>query len=273
MKPTLDLRSAATPDDFPDERRRQLQSRIEAMGPWFYDIDLPGGLRTRSKVAETHDGIHETRRRMLETALLAHFGDRLSESRAIDLGCHEGYFSFALRNLGIPEVLGIDVREDNLDRARLLAEVSNQRGLRFQVGNCEHLDQVADTPFDLTLMLGLLYHQENPIACLREATRVCGEMLVVETQVVDEIEATAEWGRRGYSLPYEGHFALLDESVFGDNLELGATTLALCPSPRAIEKILRHLGFQRVETLPVPAGGNEQFERAKRVMIAAWRND
>ena len=264
--------TAISSEPLDEEKRVELQAQIDAMGPWFYDIDLPGGLQTRSKVTETHGGIHSTRRSMLEDVLTAHFGTRLSDIRAIDLGCHEGYFSFVLRNLGIPDVLGIDVREENLSRARLLAKLSQQQGLRFLAANCEDLADVVDERFDLTLMFGLLYHQENPIRCLRQAAQVCQGMMIVETQVVDEIDAKAEWGRRDCLLPYEGHFALLDESVFEDNLETGATPLALCPSPRALVTILRHLGFPHIATLLVPDDGNEQFLRGKRVIVAAWRD-
>ncbi len=261
--------SAEPPDD---EKRLELQERIDAAGPWFYDIDLPGGLQTRSKVNDTHPGIHTTRRTMIERVLMEHFGPRLPHIRAIDLGCHEGYFSFVLRNLGIAEVLGVDLREGNLARARLLAEISQQSGLRFLAGDCEDLHEVVDDRFDLVLMMGLLYHQENPIRCLRQAARVCDDMLVVETQVVDEVDGETEWGRRDCVLPYKGHFAVLDESIFDDNLETGTTPLVLCPSPRALVSVLHHLGFPRVETLSAPADGNEQLVRGKRVVVAAWRD-
>jgi tRNA (mo5U34)-methyltransferase len=268
----LRLTSEVVSEPLGDEKRNELQARIDQMGPWFYDIDLPGGLQIRSKVNETHPGIHTTRRTMVERALIEHFGVRLSKIRAIDLGCHEGYFSFALRNLGIPEILAVDVREENLSRARVLADLSNLSGVRFQTANCERLDEVVRERFDLTLVLGLLYHQENPIGCLRQAAKVCDDMLLIETQVVDDIDAPAEWGRRDCVHPYEGHFALVDESIYEDNLETGATPLALCPSPRALVKILEHLGFSRITTLSVPDAGNEQFVRGKRVIVAAWRD-
>lgn len=274
MTDPVQLRAAPTASAEPrdDEKRLELQGRIDAAGPWFYDIDLPGGLQTRSKVNETHPGIHTTRRTMVERALMAHFGPRLTRVRAIDLGCHEGYFSFVMRNLGIAEVLGVDVREGNLARARLLAEISQQSGLRFLAGDCEDLHEVVDDRFDLVLMMGLLYHQENPIRCLRQAAHICDDMLLVETQVVDEVEGKTEWGRRECVLAYEGHFALLDEGIFEGNLETGTTPLVLCPSPRALVSVLHHVGFSRVETLAVPDDGYEQLVRGKRVIVAAWRD-
>ena len=76
----------------------QLQARIDAMGPWFYDIDLGNGLSTHSKVAATHDDIHVTRREMVARAARTHFGDRMGQIKAMDVGCHEGYFSFLLKD-------------------------------------------------------------------------------------------------------------------------------------------------------------------------------
>ena len=239
MKPTLDLRSDESPDDFPDERRRQLQSRIDAMGPWFYDIDLPGGLRTRSKVAETHGGIHETRRRMLETALLAHFGDRLSETRAVDLGCHEGYFSFALRNLGVHDVVGVDLRDDNLARARLLAEHSQQGGVRFTKGNCEDLSALSNDGYDVVLMSGMM-HRETPESCRRLLAKAfgaleAGGLVVVSDVFFDDEEKTSPPFSTLFALNMmltSDHGSAHAQSEMADwTAEAGFTGVELAPFP------------------------------------------
>ena len=72
-------------------------------------------------------------------------------------------------------------------------------------------------------------------------------------------------------MPYQGGFALIDETCFDDNPETGASPLALCPSPQAIETILRTLGFDTIEVIEPPQAGNEQMLRGKRVVISAIR--
>ena len=242
------------------------------MGPWFYDIDLGNGLRTHSKVASTHDDIHVTRRAMVARAVHEHFGDRLTEIQALDVGCHEGYFSFLMRQLGIPRIHGADLRAESLEKARALAEIAGHDAMTWTCCNCEELDRHVQGSFELCLCVGLLYHLENPIRCLRQIASRCTEMIVLETQVCDEIVGQTEWGRQECQMPYEGGFAVIDETCFDDNPETGASPLALCPSPKALKTILSALGFGRIETVSPPSEGNEQMLRGKRVVLAAIRD-
>ena len=256
----------------PTESTSALQARIDAMGPWFYDMDLGRGLRTRSKVAASHGAIHITRREMIAGAVRNHFGDRLSRISALDVGCHEGYFSFMLSTMGVPRVHGADLRGASLEKARELSRIADYPGMDWTHCNCEDLDRHLEGVHELCLCVGLLYHLENPIRCLRQIAQRCGEMLVVETQVCGEIEGETEWGRQECLMPYQGGFALIDETCFDDNPETGATPLALCPSPRALETVLRALGFARVERVEPPAGGHEQMVRGARVVMVAFRD-
>ena len=249
----------------------QLQARIDSMGPWFYDIDLGNGLRTHSKVAATHDDIHVTRREMVARAAQAHFGDRMGHIKALDVGCHEGYFSFLLKELGVSEVHGADLRSDSLRKAEALAEIAGHASMRWTCCNCEELDRHIEGSHELCLCVGLLYHLENPIRCLRQIAAHCSEMMILETQVCDEIEGQTEWGRQECQMPYQGGFALIDETCFDDNPETGASPLALCPSPMALKSILKVLGFSTVEIIEPPQEGNEQMLRGKRVVMAAIR--
>ncbi len=80
-------------------------------------------------------------------------------------------------------------------------------------------------------------------------------------------------GRSAWTRPYEGILALIDESpeYEAENRETGATPLATCPSPRALEVMLKHSGFSNVEFVEPPPGAYEQLARRKRVVCAAWK--
>ena len=127
--------------------------------------------------------------------------------------------------------------------------------------------------FDLCLCVGLIYHLENPIACLRNAAALTRELLLIETQVIDSVEGQTEWGRRDGVRPYRGAFALVDESTELDrgSLEAGATALSLCPSLEAVVHVLETVGFARTELIPPPADAYEQHRRGKRVVVAAYK--
>lgn len=251
----------------------ELQEKIASLGPWFYPFSFEGGVSTPSKIPAEVQAIFETRRRMMETALLEHFGPRLRGMRAVDVGCHEGFYSFALRSLGLAEVVGIDYREENLRRARFVAEQHGTTGVRFLQADAEELNPASLGTFDLTLCFGLLYHLENPMRVLRRLHALTGEMLLLETQVVAEVEGFAEWGSREWKQPYQGVLAVIDETGEYErgNQETGSTPVVTCPSPNALRFLLHAAGFRDVTFLEPPEDAYEQLARRQRVIVRALR--
>src|SRR5690348_6813843 len=223
------------------------QQRLKELGPWFYEFDLGEYGRTTSELPPEVLPIHQTRLAMVERVVDAHFSGRFDRVRCLDVGCHEGFYAVAMARRGMREVRGIDVREASLDKARFVAELLGLRNLVFEKRNVE--DMATTEPFDLCLFLGILYHLENPMLCLRNISRVTRELCVLETQVVDEVEGVTEWGARAWTRPYQGILALIDESgeFYNQNAETVASPIATCPSPKPLEFMLRQAGFRSVE--------------------------
>lgn len=246
---------------------------VQAAGPWFYNFALPGGGTTDCRAPESTLHLHETRWRMVEATMRAELGDRLGSASVLDLGCHEGWFAArCLQELGTPSLLGVDVRAQSLEKARLVHRAMGLNGGEFVTLDAEELDAAEVGTFDVCLCVGLIYHLENPVRVLRRAAAATGELMLVETQVVDPIEGVAEWGKRDASRPYRGGFAIIDESCrFDESAEAGATPLALCPSEAAVAQVLRAVGFERVWRVACPEGGHEQLARGRRVIYAASR--
>ncbi len=250
----------------------EIRHGIAELSPWFYSFDLGRGLTTTSAVPASVSGIFLTRLEMVERVVRAHFGERLGAIDCLDIGCHEGFYALALARLGARRVVGLEPREENLGRARFVAAATALPNLEFVPGRVENL--AAEQPvYPLTLLLGVLYHVMDPMLCLRQVSAVTGELCLVETQVVDEVEGFTEWGSRDWTRPYRGILALIDESneFNAGNRETGVAPLVTCPSPCALEAMLRHAGFRRVEFIPPAAGAYEQHARGKRVVVAAWK--
>jgi ubiquinone/menaquinone biosynthesis C-methylase UbiE len=252
---------------------QEVQERMASLGPWFYEFDLGVHGRTASVLSPDVLPIHQTRLEMVSRVVDRYFGDRLAKIRCIDVGCHEGFYSVAMARKGARQVRGIDLRESNLVKARFVAEVLGLRNVVYEQGNCEDLPAGVIGQHELCLCLGLLYHLENPMLCLRNISRITGELCVIETQVVDEVEGAAEWGARIWTRPYHGVLALIDESgeFYQQNAETGASPLATCPSPNALRFMLKQAGFRRVEFVEPPPGAYEQHQRGKRVVCAAYK--
>jgi ubiquinone/menaquinone biosynthesis C-methylase UbiE len=249
-----------------------IRQGIQDLGPWFYPFDFGSGLRTTALVPAEVTGIFDTRLRMTEAAVASYFGARRQGLDCLDIGCHEGFYALAMARLGM-NVVAVDGREENLRRARFVAEAMGIGNVTYRQGRVETLARDQARTFPLTLFLGVLYHVEDPMLCLRQVAAVTGEMCVIETQVVDEVEGSADWGARDWQRPYQGIIALIDETGEFDAgvRETGMTPMATCPSPKALRYMLRQAGFRRVEQIPPHEGAYEQHARGKRVVYAAWK--
>lgn len=252
------------------EDREALLLRAAELEPWFYSFDLGDGREIVSKLPENVEGIHETRLTMLMSAVHEQFGSRLAAAKCVDVGCHEGYFSFQIADK-VDSVVGLDVREQSVEKADLIRKIKQVKNVAFKTGSCYDLSEFADQEFDLTLFLGVLYHLDNPLDALRNIARITREQCVIETQVVDDIAGSTEWGSERWRRDYKGVFALIDErpEFEAGNAEAGSYGLILCPSLQALEYMLRAVGFRHVSVVMPPPGGYEQHVRGKRVVVSA----
>ena len=250
---------------------QEAQLRIGELGPWFYEFDLGQYGRTTSDLPPDVLPIHATRLALVEQAVDEHFRGRFNQIRCLDIGCHEGFYSVAMARKGLSKVHGIDVRPSSLEKARFVADALGLSNIVYEERDCENLESAA--PYELCLFLGVLYHLENPMLCLRNISRLTSEVCIVETQVIDEVEGYAEWGAKDWTRPYHGILALIDESgeFYNQNAETGASPVATCPSPRALTFMLRQAGFRRVEIIQPPPDAYEQHARGKRVVCAAYK--
>ena len=251
-----------------------MNETIESLSPWFYDFDLGVHGRTESKLPVEVRPIHTTRLQMINTVLDAYFKTASAKTIAcIDIACHEGFYSIEVAKRGLKRVLGIDIRDDSLAKGRFVAEKLQLNNTEFKHMNAEDVKPESVGMFEISFFLGLLYHVENPMLCLRRAASVTKDLCILETQVIDEVTGATEWGHKTWIHPYQGVLALIDETLDFEaaNHEMGATPLATCPDRRGLVTMLKHAGFPRVEFVTPPEGAYEQLARGKRVVCAAYK--
>lgn len=237
---------------------------------WFYEFELPDGSRTHTDLPPGVESIHTTRREMLDRALAHALGDAdLSRLTAVDLACHQGWFALHLARRGFGRVLGVDARAAHTQDARLMARVQGVENVDLACHDLEEAHAADIGAHDVTLMLGLLYHLENPVRALRLARAITRRVLVVETQVVPHFECEVEWGSSAFRRPLRGIFGVVDETGEGHGTETGTHGICLAPSLPGLAWLLLRVGFENVTRVLAPAGGNEQFVRHRRVMFVA----
>ena len=85
----------------------------------------------------------------------------------LDVGCGNGYFTYYLQELG--QTIGLDYA------AAMLAQNPVERLLQASALNLPY----QDTLFDLSFCSNLLHHMDNPVAAIREMSRVSRRYIVI----------------------------------------------------------------------------------------------
>ena len=237
--------------------------------PWFYEFDLPDGRRTQSYLPAGVEKIHTTRLEMLLAALEPIIGGNWAGSSVIDVACHQGFFASHLARKGCP-VLGIDARMEHVRDTQLIGEALGLANLRAAQHDINSLRPEEIGQFDICLMLGLLYHVENPVGAIRLARALTRRACVIETQVVPNMTGLVDWGSYQFQRPLVASFGIIDETAETHAPEASTTGICVTPSYEALLFLMRKLGFSRVERVPVPDGGYEQLASGKRVMVVGF---
>jgi tRNA (mo5U34)-methyltransferase len=135
----------------------ELRGRIEALGPWFHNIELQG-----VKTAPTHflgDYPAMKWRRFAHAIPLD-----LTGRTVLDIGCNAGFYSIEMKRRGAAHVVGIDCDEGYLAQARFAGEVS---GFEIEFRKLSVYDVGAlGARFDIVLFMGVLYHLRHPLLAL-----------------------------------------------------------------------------------------------------------
>jgi ubiquinone/menaquinone biosynthesis C-methylase UbiE len=236
---------------------------------WFYAYQLPDGSVTPTYHGVDIQSIHDTRWQMLEHCFDQRLGADRSGLTAIDLASHQGWFAVKMAQSGFGRVEGIDARQSHVDDSSLIADVYGLQGLSFRQGDVHELDPQALGQFDVVLMMGLLYHLENPVGALRTCRALCRKLCLIETQIVPGMSGWVDYGGYQYVRPLKGSFGIIDETADTHGPEASITGICLVPSLEALLWILEKVGFSRVSVLEPPANAYEQLLHHKRVMVAA----
>jgi len=143
--------------------KKQVEELIERENLAYQKINLPFGLTTAGRD-----------RSQTSAKIFAH--DFKGKS-VLDIGCFLGYFCHEAVRRGAGRVVGIDVDENRLRQARLLAECLNLP-IEYQRIDIEQDDPPGQ--FDIILLLNVLHHIRNPISLLDKLTSHTRERLIME---------------------------------------------------------------------------------------------
>ncbi|HEV2375877.1 MAG TPA: methyltransferase domain-containing protein [Streptosporangiaceae bacterium] len=161
----------------------QLRTQVESFPQWHYEFDLQG---VKTPIFDGgHVNRHEQRIQYFFDPLVDLFGGSLAGKRVLDLGCNAGFWSLKAIEAGCDYVLGVDGRQMHVDQANLVFGANSvpKNRYAFRTANVLTDDLSSDGPFDIVLMLGLLYHVSKPVELFERVAAVNTDVLLVDTVV------------------------------------------------------------------------------------------
>ncbi len=213
-----------------------LQARIDALSPWFHNMELGGRHTAPDHPLGNYPASHW---RYFEHAIPAD----LTGKTVLDIGCNGGFYSIEMKRRGARRVVAADSDERYLAQARLAAAAS---GVELEFRQMSVYD-VADLGerFDVVLFMGVLYHLRHPLLALDLIhDHVAGDLMIFhsllrgssQTPSLDDdypFSERAVFAQDGFPVM---HF--IEKSYAGD------PTNWWIPNRACVEAMLRSAGFE-----------------------------
>jgi tRNA (mo5U34)-methyltransferase len=158
-----------------DAQSAGLRREIDALGPWFHNLHLPGGVQT---LPDHFLGGDFPRFKWLQIA--GCLPPDLGGWRVLDVGCNAGFYSFELARRGA-SVLAIDSDERYLAQARwAAAQLGLTQRVEFRRLDVYEIARVHEQ-FDLVWFMGVFYHLRYPLLALDLLARRTRQLMVFQT--------------------------------------------------------------------------------------------
>ena len=218
-------------------RPDEIRSRAAALGQWFHNMDLGGGVLT----APDHflGDYPAVKWRSFAHALPAD----LAGKSVLDIGCNAGFYSMEMKKRGAARVLGVDWDDGYLAQARFAAEVTGL-DIEFRKLSVYDVGSLGER-FDVVFFLGVLYHLRHPLLALdlihEHAAR---DLLVFQSmhRGAEEVEPVREdydfWDMEQFDRPGWPKLHFIERRYSND------ATNWWVPNRACAEAMLRSAGFE-----------------------------
>jgi tRNA (mo5U34)-methyltransferase len=135
-----------------------LQARIEALGPWFHNMNLGGVWTAPDHFLGDYPNSKFKR-------FAPHLPQDLRGKSVLDIGCNAGFYSMEMKRRGADRVLGLDHDDHYLAQARFAAETLGYDNIEFRNHSVYDVGSLGET-FDVVIFMGVLYHLRHPLLAL-----------------------------------------------------------------------------------------------------------
>lgn len=205
-----------------------LRAEFEKRGPWVTKFVI-GGEEYGGRVDASND------------VRVDHFFRFFPDARRIlELGSLEGGHTLNLANRpGVERVLGIEGREESVERARFVSELLGAGNVDFAVANLETAELASFGEFDAVFCSGLLYHLPRPWELVEQVSRVSPNLLIWTHYAKDEAANGTANGYKGMTYEEGGRAEPLS----------GMSPTSFWPTLGGLQRMLREHGYEEIHLI------------------------
>lgn len=113
------------------------------------------------------------------------FPKDLSGKTVLDIATYDGFFAFEAERRGAERVVALD-RHPSEHKGFAIAHSLLNSKVEYMVASVYDLDPEKHGSFDVVFFFGVLYHLRHPLFALEKIHRICKELLLIESHVLDE---------------------------------------------------------------------------------------
>lgn len=111
--------------------------------------------------------------------------------RVMDLGCHDGRWSFAALKVGAAHAIGVEARAHLVEKARENFSYYGIAGNTYKLINADAMEvlrRMEAGSIDILMCLGFFYHTMEHMRLLLEAKRIGVEYVIIDTAISSATE-------------------------------------------------------------------------------------
>ncbi len=193
--------------------------KLSSLGPFYHDW-WEFGLSVKQK-----EGIFKTNQESKEHLIRGYLELAIAKSRKnlsyhpsiLETFCADGYYSFWAKRYGAGKIFGIDLDEEEIERANLINQLLGYNDMKFDIMDVNKINKL-NKKFDVVLCTGGLYHVSNPKDILTKCHERSKKYLVVQTVITlttekeDYFKEPAPGWTWGCRITYKGLIKMLQDT-------------------------------------------------------------
>ncbi len=245
---------------------------INAYGPYNHAVWITEGLKITNE--ERLGGRVELLTKKIRECILKNFTiDKIKNMSIVDVGCYDGWILQELSDLPFSEIVGIEPRESNIAKARMIRELLNIKSkIRFEMGD---IDSLSNLKFDIVICTGVLHHLDSISSAIHKLRSICNKMLFIETICLSSKHITKSFKKEieMKDIAYFDRTKIcgLTGQKFESSYYDGSTNKLGVVSVPSIESLLMYLeieGFNNIQIVIDPKSYNPILKKGGRLANA-----